>query len=109
MTPPEIITLLLKKQNRTQKELSDFLGLSQSAITDWKKGKTESYKDYLPEISEFFSVSIDYIMTGEDTKKEPPPSDGRWERFKAQYDSMSPEERSKMDKILDAMFPTDGS
>lgn len=56
------ITSLLKEQNKTQKSLTDFLGLSKNIFTDWKSGKCKSYNNYLPQIAEFFNVSIDYLV-----------------------------------------------
>ncbi len=50
--------------NREQKELTDFLGLTKAAFSDWKSGKSNSYKKYLVEIAMFFDVSIDYLVYG---------------------------------------------
>ena len=47
------ITEELKTQKKTQKNLCDFLGLSSNNYTDWKSGKSSSYKKYLPEIAEY--------------------------------------------------------
>lgn len=58
----DIISVLLKKQNKKQKDLTDYLGLKKNAFTNWKNGHTESYKKYLPQISKFFGVSIDYLL-----------------------------------------------
>ena len=49
---------------RDQKELTDFLGLKKTAFSDWKSGKSNSYKKYIVEISEFFEVSLDYLVYG---------------------------------------------
>lgn len=64
--------------NREQKELTEYLKLKNSAFSDWKTGKSKSYKKYLIEISEFFDVSIDYLVYG---KKENSPelTDNEWE------------------------------
>lgn len=56
------ISLLLG--NRDQKELTDYLGLKSAAFSEWKSGKSKSYKKYLIEIAEFFHVSIDYLVYG---------------------------------------------
>ncbi len=53
---------LLKQQGRTQKELTDYIGVSKGTFTDWKSGKTVSYNRYLPKIAEFFDVSVDYLV-----------------------------------------------
>lgn len=52
--------------NKDQKELTEYLGLQNSAFSDWKTGKSKSFRKYLIEISEFFDVSIDYLVYGKE-------------------------------------------
>lgn len=56
------ITMLLG--NREQKELTNYLKLNNVAFSEWKSGKSKSYRKYLIEIAEFFNVSIDYLVYG---------------------------------------------
>lgn len=49
---------------REQRELTDYLGLKSAAFSEWKSGKSKSYRKYLIEIAEFFDVSIDYLVYG---------------------------------------------
>lgn len=60
-----IISLL---GTRDQKELTDFLNLKKTAFTDWKSGKSNSYRKYLIEIAEFFNVSLDYLVYGKENQ-----------------------------------------
>lgn len=53
---------LLDEKHIQQKELSDYLGLSKCAMTGWKNGNNNSYRKHLPEIAEFFGVSVDYLL-----------------------------------------------
>lgn len=53
---------LLEKQNRQQKELTDYLGVEKSTFSAWKNGKSASYKKYLPEIAKFFSITVDELI-----------------------------------------------
>ena len=62
---------LIEKNNIKQKDLTDYLGISKNAFTNWKGGFSQSYNRYLPQIAEFFNVSIDYLVSGDETKKEP--------------------------------------
>ncbi len=55
---------------REQKELTSYLGIKSSAFSEWKSGKTQSYKKYLIEISEFFGVSIDYLVYGKEVASQ---------------------------------------
>ena len=55
------IIFLLKKDRLNQKALTDYLGLQKNTFTNWKNGGSSSYMKYLPQIAEFFNVSIDYL------------------------------------------------
>lgn len=56
------ILSLLKVQNKKQNELAAHLGLSKNVFTNWKCGDNCSYMKYLPQIAEFFNVSVDYLL-----------------------------------------------
>lgn len=58
-----IISLL---GNTDQKQLTDYLGLKKTAFTDWKSGKSNSYRKYLVEIADYFHVSLDYLVYGKE-------------------------------------------
>ena len=57
-----IIISLLNAKGKRQNELTDYLGLSKNAFTNWKNGNNTSYMKHLPQIAEFFGVSIDYLL-----------------------------------------------
>ena len=57
-----IISQLLIERNVSQQELCAHLGVGKQAFTNWKSGHTQSYKKYLPQIAEFFNVSVDYLL-----------------------------------------------
>ena len=67
----KIILSLLKEKQKTQKELTDYLGITQNAFTDWKSGRIKSYRKHLSKIAEFFNVSVDYLLGKEQEKKSP--------------------------------------
>lgn len=56
------IQYLLMAQDRTQKELTDYLGIEKSVYSTWKNGKSKSYNKYLTEISEFFHTTPAFLM-----------------------------------------------
>lgn len=64
------ISILLKEQDKKQIELTDHLGLSKNVFTEWKAGRANSYMKYLPQIADFFNVSVDYLLGREQTKKD---------------------------------------
>lgn len=53
---------LLDRKNLQQKDLTDHLGLEKSTFSAWKSGKSSSYKKYLPEIANFFEISVDELV-----------------------------------------------
>lgn len=65
----------MQKQNRTQKELTDYLNVSKSTFTDWKNGKSKSFMKHLPEIAKFFQVSVDYLLGKTDKKNKTAPEE----------------------------------
>lgn len=50
----------------TQKELAAYLNVSQNAVFNWENGKREPPIKTISEIAEYFNVSADYLMTGEE-------------------------------------------
>lgn len=62
------ISELLADKGLTQKSLTDALQLKRGTFTAWKSGVNESYKKYLPQIAEFFNVSVDYLLGKTDQK-----------------------------------------
>lgn len=95
--------------NREQRELTNYLGINSVAFSEWKSGKSKSYRKYLIEIAEFFDVSIDYLVYGKEKSPKSELSDlelellekfnmllevdkGRiLDRMETIYDSYSPE------------------
>lgn len=87
---------LLKENNKKQKDLCDYLNISGNVFTDWKSGRVSSYKRYLPQIAEYFNVSVDYLV-GNTDKKEKPLQQGLSENMKTiveLYDKLSPENQA---------------
>ena len=57
------ISKLLKEKNLKQKELTDYLGISKNAFTDWKSGRINSYMKHLTKIAEFLGCTVDYLLS----------------------------------------------
>lgn len=56
------IAELRKKQNMTQFELADKLGISFQAVSNWERGNSMPDISKLPELAELFEVSIDEVL-----------------------------------------------
>lgn len=55
---------LLDSRDIEQQALAEYLGIKRQNITEWKAGRTHSYKKYINQIAEFFGVTTDYLLTG---------------------------------------------
>ena len=55
-------------------------GITKSTFSDWKSGRSKPKNDKLQKIADYFGVTIDYLMTGIQDKKESPVLTARDER-----------------------------
>ena len=53
---------LRKEQGFTQKQLADKLQVSNSAVCDWERGRTQPDLETLTKIATLFEVSVDYLL-----------------------------------------------
>lgn len=69
----EIFSNLLQKHGISAYKVSKETGVSQSTLSDWKRGISTPKQDKLQKIADYFGVTIDYLMTGKENteKKEP--------------------------------------
>ncbi len=81
MSTIDKICELLKAQGKKQKDLTDYIGVSKNHFTDWKSGRIKSYTKYLPQISEFLNVSVDYLLGKEEAPPASPLDDNKKELF----------------------------
>lgn len=51
-----------KKEDLTQMELADKLGISYQAVSNWERGLTMPDITKLPELAQIFNISIDYLL-----------------------------------------------
>ena len=56
---------LRKSRGLTQEELAELLFVSRTAVSKWESGRGYPSVDSLKDISSFFSVSIDELLSGE--------------------------------------------
>ena len=68
----ERIDDLLKEKNLKRAALCDAIGLTHSAITDWKKRGTIPAGDVCVKIARYLDVDVEYLITGvhKDTNEE---------------------------------------
>ncbi len=58
----ENLKSLRRKRNLTQEKLAEFLGVSFQAVSKWERGDTYPDISMLPEIADFFKVSVDELL-----------------------------------------------
>lgn len=63
----EIFSELLQKYGVTPYKVSKETGVSQSTLSDWKRGISTPKPDKLQKIADYFGVSLSYLLSGEET------------------------------------------
>lgn len=66
MTINARLFMLLADTHRTQKDLADFIGINERNVASWKQRGSDPPAKLIPKISEFFSVSMEWLLTGEE-------------------------------------------
>lgn len=62
----EVFEQLLQKHNVTSYKVSKETGVTQTALSNWKSGRSTPTTKTLQKIADYFGVTIDYLMTGEE-------------------------------------------
>lgn len=66
----EIFSELLQKYGVTPYKVSKETGVSQSTLSDWKRGISTPKPDKLQKIADYFGVSLTYLLTGSTSGSE---------------------------------------
>jgi len=69
----EIFEQLLQKYGVTAYKVSKEAGVTQSTLSDWKRGRSTPKTENMKKIADYFGVSVDYLMTGKKESKEKAP------------------------------------
>lgn len=68
----EIFEQLLQKYGVSAYKVAQATGVTQSTLSDWKRGRSTPKSENMKKLADYFGVSIDYLMTGkEGNEKEP--------------------------------------
>ena len=62
----ENILVLIGSKKGSQRRFTEALGLCPSTVGDWKSGKSKSYTKRLPQIAEYFNISVDSLLRGKE-------------------------------------------
>lgn len=66
MTISQRIFMILKEKRLKQKDLSEYTGISTSAISAWNKNNLNPAADKLSIIADFLGVSLSFLITGKE-------------------------------------------
>lgn len=67
----EVFAKLLDESNKKAADVARATEIPSSTFTDWKKGRSTPKQEKLKKIADYFGVSVEYLMTGEEKKKDP--------------------------------------
>lgn len=62
----EVYAKLRDKIGLKDTQVARLTGVAQSTFSDWKHGRSSPKGEKLKRIAEFFGVTVDYLMTGEE-------------------------------------------
>ncbi len=84
----EVFEQLLQKYDVTPYRVSKEAGVTQTALSNWKTGRSTPTTKTLQKIADYFGVTIDYLMTGEVTEEN-------------SEKSLTPKDEKDIEKILE--------
>jgi len=103
-----ILSLIPKKPNGDfvhgeKKKFAVSIGFkSGEIVSDWIAGRSDSYKNYLYEISQKHNVTVDWLRGYEETKK---PADQKADGLRGLgYYDLTPENRAMIDSLIDSLL-----
>lgn len=97
----------LKEKKLKQKDLTDYLNISENCFGSWKRDANQSYLKYLHGIAQFLGVSVEYLRGETDIKNPSTSGEGTDIILTAQEIELikayraKPEMHSSIHKLLD--------
>lgn len=70
----EVFERLLQRHGVTAYRVAKETGVTTATLTNWKNGKYTPKQDKLQKIADFFGVSLQYLMTGEESTQPTAPT-----------------------------------
>ena len=88
---------LRESKNLTQKNLAEILNLTQSTIAYYESGKKQPYLNMLEKLSDYFNVSVDYLLGRTDVRQQPETSAAH--RVSDPMSDLPPEALDELEKL----------
>ena len=64
----EIFEMLCSRNNVKPAQVSKATGVATATLTNWKKGAYKPKLDKLQKLADYFGVSVEYLLTGQETE-----------------------------------------
>lgn len=66
----EVFEQLLRKKGVSSYKVAKEAGVTQTALSNWKSGRSTPTAKTLQKIADYFGVAIDYLMTGDNSSEQ---------------------------------------
>lgn len=76
----KVFETLLSTHGVSAYQVAKATGISTGSLSDWKKGRSSPKADKLQKIADYFGVTVDFLLTGEQKEKPAAKSDGLTEK-----------------------------
>lgn len=114
----ERIKNIMSQRGLSAYKVTQILGISNSAFTDWSKGKARPNVETLAKLSNLFNVSLDYLVFGEEryaAAEQEPSQDGEIQQSMvftnsadveliSKYHRLPTEYQGKVDAFIEGML-----
>lgn len=92
-------------QGKRQKDITDYLGIKETAFAEWKKGKSLSYKSkHIGKIAEYLNVSPEYLLGKSDDVGTSAAGDVNAAELLNIYNKLSAVDRAKLLVYADSLL-----
>lgn len=95
--------VILKERKIPKMQFYRDCGITDAAVSQWRKGKTKPAMTTISKIAEYLSVPAEYLLTGERQKKEPAGQKASG-LDRTDYEKLSPENRRFIDDMIDKLL-----
>ncbi|MCR4644920.1 MAG: helix-turn-helix transcriptional regulator [Oscillospiraceae bacterium] len=92
----------VRKAKCTQREIAEYLGISQQEVSRYERGEIKASIGYLCDVADYCGVSVDYILGREPKSKELLREDEA--QILSLYNCLSPENKIKLSERAQSLL-----
>lgn len=101
----EIFEKLLEIKGVKTADVCNATGLKAPTFSDWKKGKSKPNVDKLILIANYFGVSVEYLVTGEDNRMDTPLFEEEHVELITLYSQLNEKQKKAVFDLLHSFLP----